>query len=39
VFPEKVNQGREKVRHVPRSIGENPSPAKLKFSGKATHDV
>lgn len=39
VFPEKVNAGREKVRHVPRSIGENPSPAKLKFSGKATHDV
>ncbi|QLE55496.1 photosystem I reaction center subunit II PsaD [Nostoc sp. TCL26-01] len=39
VFPEKVNAGREKVRHVPRSIGENPSPAKIKFSGKATHDV
>ncbi|MEA5514146.1 photosystem I reaction center subunit II PsaD [Nodularia sp. UHCC 0506] len=39
VFPEKVNAGREKVRHVPRSIGENPSPAKLKFSGKATHDA
>ncbi|MBW4555755.1 MAG: photosystem I reaction center subunit II [Trichormus sp. ATA11-4-KO1] len=39
VFPEKVNEGREKVRHVPRSIGENPSPAQLKFSGKATHDV
>ncbi|MBE9053319.1 photosystem I reaction center subunit II [Nostocales cyanobacterium LEGE 11386] len=38
-FPEKVNQGREKVRYVPRSIGENPSPAPLKFSGKATHDV
>ncbi|MDH6059680.1 photosystem I reaction center subunit II [Chrysosporum bergii ANA360D] len=39
VFPEKVNQGRERVRHVPRRIGENPSPAKLKFSGEATHDV
>ncbi|UKO98324.1 photosystem I reaction center subunit II PsaD [Nostoc sp. UHCC 0870] len=39
VFPEKVNPGREKVRHVPRSIGENPSPAQLKFSGKATHDA
>ncbi|MBW4642168.1 MAG: photosystem I reaction center subunit II [Goleter apudmare HA4340-LM2] len=39
VFPEKVNQGREKVRYVPRSIGENPSPAQLKFSGKATHDA
>ncbi|AUT03377.1 MULTISPECIES: photosystem I reaction center subunit II PsaD [Nostocales] len=39
VFPEKVNPGREKVRHVPRSIGENPSPSQVKFSGKATHDV
>lgn len=39
VFPEKVNAGREKVRFVPRSIGENPSPAQLKFSGKATHDA
>ncbi len=39
VFPEKVNEGREKVRYVPRSIGKNPNPAQLKFSGKATHDV
>lgn len=39
VFPEKVNAGREKVRYVPRSIGENPSPAQLKFSGKETHDA
>ncbi|NES99554.1 MAG: Photosystem I reaction center subunit II [Sphaerospermopsis sp. SIO1G2] len=39
VFPEKVNEGREMVRHVPRRIGENPSPAQLKFSGKATHDA
>ncbi|MFN6518889.1 MAG: photosystem I reaction center subunit II PsaD [Nostoc sp. CreGUA01] len=39
VFPEKVNEGREKVRFVPRSIGQNPNPAQLKFSGKATHDV
>ncbi|MEH2085233.1 photosystem I reaction center subunit II PsaD [Nostoc sp.] len=39
VFPEKVNEGREKVRYVPRSIGENPNPSQLKFSGKATHDV
>ncbi|WP_375478675.1 photosystem I reaction center subunit II PsaD [uncultured Nostoc sp.] len=39
VFPEKVNEGREKVRYVPRSIGQNPSQAQLKFSGKATHDV
>ncbi|MBD2499678.1 photosystem I reaction center subunit II PsaD [Anabaena azotica] len=39
VFPEKVNQGREKVRFNARSIGENPSPAQVKFSGKATYDV
>ncbi|MBD2136101.1 photosystem I reaction center subunit II [Anabaena sp. FACHB-1237] len=39
VFPEKVNAGRQMVRHVPRSIGKNPSPAQVKFSGKATHDV
>jgi photosystem I subunit II len=39
VFPEKVNEGREKVRHVPRRIGENPSMAQIKFSGKATHDA
>ncbi|AFZ59364.1 photosystem I reaction center subunit II [Anabaena cylindrica FACHB-243] len=39
VFPEKVNPGRDKVRHVPRRIGQNPSPAQLKFSGKATHDA
>ncbi|MBE9054804.1 photosystem I reaction center subunit II PsaD [Sphaerospermopsis sp. LEGE 08334] len=39
VFPEKVNAGRQMVRHVPRRIGENPSPAQLKFSGKATHDA
>ncbi|MBE9237789.1 photosystem I reaction center subunit II [Anabaena aphanizomenioides LEGE 00250] len=39
VFPEKVNAGRQMVRHVPRRIGQNPSPAQLKFSGKATHDA
>jgi len=39
VFPEKVNKGREMVRHIPRRIGENPSAASLKFSGKATHDA
>jgi photosystem I subunit II len=39
VFPEKVNAGREKVRYVARNIGNNPSPAQIKFSGKATHDV
>lgn len=39
VFPEKVNQGREKTRYVDRKIGNNPSPAQIKFSGKATHEV
>jgi photosystem I subunit II len=39
VAPEKVNPGREMVRHVPRRIGQNPNPAQIKFSGKATHDV
>ena len=39
VFPEKVNEGREKVRYVDRSIGENPNPSKLKFSGTATYDA
>lgn len=39
VFPEKVNEGRQKVRYVDRGIGKNPSPAQIKFSGKATHDV
>jgi photosystem I subunit II len=39
VFPEKVNPGREKVRYVPRKIGDNPSAAQIKFSGKQTHDV
>jgi photosystem I subunit 2 len=39
VFPEKVNEGREMVGHNPRRIGENPNPAGLKFSGKATFDA
>ncbi len=39
VFPEKVNQGRVAVNSVPRSIGKNPDPAKVKFSGKATYDA
>jgi photosystem I subunit II len=38
-FPEKVKEGREKVRYVPRNIGSNPSPAQLKFSGKYTYDA
>jgi photosystem I subunit II len=38
VFPEKVNEGREAVNSVPRSIGENPNPIQVKFSGKRTYD-
>lgn len=38
VFPEKVNAGRPKVRYVDRNIGNNPEPAKLKFSGINTFD-
>ncbi len=38
VFPEKVNQGRAAVNSVPRSIGENPSPSLIKFSGKKSYD-
>lgn len=38
VFPEKVNAGRVAVGSVPRRIGENPDPVKLKFSGKATYE-
>ena len=39
VFPEKVNEGRPMVNHTPRRIGENPNPASIKFSGRATHDA
>jgi photosystem I subunit 2 len=39
VFPEKVNPGRGKVGFLPRRIGQNPSPAQLKFSGKQTYDA
>jgi photosystem I subunit 2 len=39
VFPEKVNAGREAVGTKSRSIGKNPEPVTLKFSGKAPHSV
>ena len=39
VFPEKVNEGREYNGKKERRIGENPNPATIKFSGKATFDV
>ena len=38
VFPEKVNEGRTMVGHNSRSIGANPNPANLKFTGKNTFD-
>ncbi len=38
VFPEKVNEGRVAVGSVPRNIGSNPNPAKVKFTGKKTYD-
>ena len=38
VFPEKVNEGRTMVGHNYRTIGANPNPATLKFTGKNTFD-
>ena len=38
VFPEKVNEGRPMVGHNPRRIGENPNPASVKFTGRATYE-
>ncbi len=39
VFPEKVNEGRQQIGKVDRSIGKNPNPATIKFSGKETFEV
>jgi photosystem I subunit 2 len=39
VFPEKVNEGRPFEGKKDRSIGKNPEPVTLKFSGKAPYDV
>ncbi|AMW28765.1 MULTISPECIES: photosystem I reaction center subunit II PsaD [Oscillatoriales] len=38
VFPEKVNEGREFNGKIDRKIGDNPNPASVKFSGKATYE-
>ena len=38
VFPEKVNPGRIAANSRDFSIGKNPNPASIKFSGKATYD-
>jgi photosystem I subunit 2 len=39
VFPEKVNAGRVAVGTKSRSIGKNPEPVTLKFSGKTPYSV
>ncbi len=39
VVPEKVNEGRAFNGKKDRSIGENPNPATIKFSGKETYEV
>lgn len=39
VFPEKVNEGRAAVNTIARSIGKNPQPANLKFSGKTPYEA
>ncbi len=39
VFPEKVNEGRQFNGKIDRKIGDNPEPATLKFSGKATYEA
>lgn len=38
VFPEKVNAGRTYAGKNDRSIGQNPEPAAIKFTGKNTYD-
>nr|YP_009370314.1 photosystem I reaction center subunit II [Bulboplastis apyrenoidosa]ARO90803.1 photosystem I reaction center subunit II [Bulboplastis apyrenoidosa] len=39
VFPEKVNASRVGINNIDKSIGENPNPASIKFSGKQTFEV
>ena len=38
VFPEKLNDGRIGVGNVAHSIGKNPQPVNVKFTGKNTFD-
>ena len=38
-FPEKVTEGRQSVNSIARSIGENPNPIQVKFTGKEVFDV
>ncbi|MCS7293223.1 MAG: photosystem I reaction center subunit II [Gloeomargarita sp. SKYBB_i_bin120] len=39
VYPEKVNPGRPYVGKLDRRIGQNPEPARLKFTGQNPYDV
>jgi photosystem I subunit 2 len=39
VFPEKVNEGRVAVGKREFSIGKNPNPASIKFSGTTTYNT
>ena len=39
VFPEKVNEGRVAVGKRDFSIGKNPNPASIKFTGTATYNT
>ncbi|MBF2097204.1 MAG: photosystem I reaction center subunit II [Gloeomargaritaceae cyanobacterium C42_A2020_066] len=39
VYPEKVNAGRVAVGTKDRSIGKNPNPIKVKFTGQSPSDV
>ena len=39
VFPEKVNTGRVAVNSRSFSIGKNPNPASIKFSGVTTYET
>ena len=39
VFPEKVNQGRSAVGTRQFSIGKNPNPGSIKFTGTQTYEV
>ena len=39
VFPEKVNPGRTAANSRNFSIGKNPNPASIKFSGTTTYEV
>ena len=38
VFPEKLNEGRVGVGNIGHSIGKNPQPVSVKFTGKNTFD-